>query len=238
MLMLMPVKNRAFSLLEMALVGLLLGALALFTVSRLSVNAANVTRARAWNQAISTVATSYFAFEHHCDLNYSSASGFDETQASQAKINFSASTPPASYYVPYYNVQALLGLRPLAPQYRACYQKAGLLPLTGLTNFKGNSLQGDLIINLAGQATSVDYVIYRERRHLLFSSLLNNDVAYHLWNLQAPSHSTRSSPQDMRNHLEPFLDMNDFIDPSYIDRLRLFDAAMPDHVLAVYSFRP
>lgn len=229
-------QRRAITLIEMVLAATLLGILSIFAVSQLSTNAANSARALAWMNSIQTISTNYFAFEHHCDLNYSSYSSFDEASTIASHINFSNTPPPDSSYRAYYNVQTLLGIRPINPLYKACYQRAGLKPLIGLTNNKGPSLQGDLILTLASQPTAVDYVAFAGHRHLLFSSLINHDIALILWN----KHRTPLLQNTTQLHdiAEPFLNMNEFLDPSYIDQLRIFDAGVPDSVLVVMSYKP
>ena len=118
--------QRGFTLIEMAIVGIFLGLLALFVINSFSQKATASTTAKALHHGIERLLTSHDIFTQACGhlLNF----------GPQAHLTANFSSEPTTFQdSTRTNFLTLAGQKPLAPKFSSCYQASGLKPLTGLT---------------------------------------------------------------------------------------------------------
>lgn len=109
-------KSKGFTLIELAIVAVFLGLLAIFAVSQFSGSATDATRANAMKDAANKLAQSWSMATTACGISTS------------VGVSPLAATPSAAN-----NLSVLLGTLPVNPTYASCYGSAGVKPLAGLT---------------------------------------------------------------------------------------------------------
>ena len=114
--------QKGFTLIELAIVGLFLGLLAIFAISQFSGSATDTTRANAMFEASTKIADSWALLVQNCGI------GNDITTTNISGTSASDPTGIAAA-----NLDVLLGNATPGATYTACYASSGVRPLTGLS---------------------------------------------------------------------------------------------------------
>lgn len=109
-------KSKGFTLIELAIVAVFLGLLAIFAVSQFSGSATDATRANAMKDAATKIGQSWSMATTACGISTS------------VGVSPLAATASASN-----NLSVLLGTLPVNPTYASCFSAAGVKPMSGLT---------------------------------------------------------------------------------------------------------
>ena len=112
--------TKGFTLIELAIVGIFLGLLALFSIAMFGSNATTATKAKGLYEAATKTADNWSVLSQSCgvtsDITATDLSGTGATPAARAAGNLSM----------------LLGTAPVnATTYKACYDASGIRPLSG-----------------------------------------------------------------------------------------------------------
>lgn len=117
--------QKGFTLIELAIVGLFLGLLAIFAISQFSGSATATTRANSIFEATTKIADNWAMVSQACGISS------DITIASLASAT-GATTTSGTAATATANLDVLLGVTPPGTYYQSCYNSAGIRPLNGV----------------------------------------------------------------------------------------------------------
>lgn len=112
--------QKGFTLIELAIVGIFLGLLAVFAISQFGGNATDVTRANAIREAATKIGDNWSILSQNCNVGNNVTALNLTTNAADAQA---ASA----------NLSVLLGTAQVNNAFNACYAAAGIRPLTGMS---------------------------------------------------------------------------------------------------------
>lgn len=125
--------QKGFTLIELAIVGLFLGLLAVFAISQFSGAATDNTRATAMFEATQKISDNWAMLAQSCGVS---------SNVTAIEVGTGAAPTVAGK-----NLSLLLGTAPPATAYTACYNASGIRPLAGMTTgaagaerFEGSAL--------------------------------------------------------------------------------------------------
>lgn len=131
--------QKGFTLIELAIVGLFLGLLALFAISQFSSSATDTTRANALIEASQKIADNWALVAQTCGAN---------TDITSLNLTTNAGTNAAVG-----NLDLLLGAASPHSSFAACFNQSGVRPLSGMAQGSGASTSINGYITTLGAAT-------------------------------------------------------------------------------------
>lgn len=152
-------RSKGFTLIELAIIGLFLGLLAVFAISQFGSTATDNTKGSAMMEAAQKMSDNWAILAQTCGVS---------TQVGTALVGSGAATTTAGK-----NMSLLLGTAPVAAAYADCYKQAGVRPLLGASSgAAGAETINGLSPELATDATGTYmYVRYKQVPANLFTAL-------------------------------------------------------------------
>ena len=152
--------KKGFTLIELAIVGIFLGLLALFAIAMFGSNATTATKAKGLYEAATKTADNWAVLSQSCGLT----SNVKETDLTGGNDTTGAN-----------NLSLLLGTAPVAQAYKACYDASGIRPLSGTSKgapgeetvyefpmtVSASSTSGSMGISYANVAPEVALAMYQ-----------------------------------------------------------------------------
>ena len=134
--------QKGFTLVELAIVGIFLGLLAVFAISQFSGSATDVTRANALREAAAKIGDNWSVLANNCGTS---------NNVTAQDLSGVGATPAAG------NLSMLVGNVQPAAAFQSCWNSSGIKPLSGLTvgGAGAESINGSLITLSAPTATSI-----------------------------------------------------------------------------------
>ena len=154
--------QKGFTLIELAIVGIFLGLLAVFAISQFGGSATNTTRANAVNEAATKIADNWSIIAQQCN-----------TSTDVTAISLTGGASPAAN-----NLSMLVGNTQPSATYQACYNQSGVRPLAGISTGAAGAEQvqgytvsvsngtvgasNAMLVQLAGVPDSVTLALYNK----------------------------------------------------------------------------
>lgn len=114
--------QRGFTLIELAIVGLFLGLLAIFAISQFTAAATDTTRANGLIEASRKVADSWALISQSCGVS-----------TDISATNISDGSGATAVLIARENLSVLLGTRPVRTTHERCFATSGVRPLSGVS---------------------------------------------------------------------------------------------------------